>query len=59
MQSQKYIPPFQRGQLLSIKIVAFVNGKEQNEQNLTGICIRKTNKGFESSFSLKHAVNGH
>lgn len=42
-----------KGSILSVKVG--LHGK--SEQTLTGICIKKINKGFNSSFTIKHIVN--
>ena len=47
------IPNFKKGSVLSLKLK--LHG--QSEQNITGICIKKTNKGFDSSFTLKYSLN--
>ena len=32
-------------------------GSATDRANITGICIKKKNKGFDSSFVLKHVIN--
>ena len=51
--SSKLIPYFKKGSLLFIKLTLSNNV----EQNITGICIKKRNKGFNTSIVVKHFIN--
>ena len=48
------IQNFAKGSLLSVTVILF----NKSEQTLNGICLKKKNKGLNSSFTIKHTTNG-
>lgn len=50
-------PYIKKGSILTIKVILYQGSKTaQPEQNITGLCIKKKNKGFDSSFVLSHVL---
>ncbi len=48
------IQNFSKGSLLSVKVILF----NESEQTIYGICLKKKNRGLNSSFTMKHTTNG-
>jgi large subunit ribosomal protein L19 len=46
------IQNFAKGSLLSVTVILF----NKSEQTLNGICLKKKNKGLNSSFTIKHTA---
>jgi hypothetical protein len=44
---------FSKGSFLSVKVILY----NKSEQALTGLCIKRTNKGLNSSSTIKYFVN--
>ena len=47
------IPNFNKGSLLALSLFSY----RKKEHDITGICLKKKNKGFDSSFTLKYTLN--